>query len=176
MSVDGVPARAGDGQRSHNLATSVLVIPRNDVTVEATARTYAETHRILRAVHIAPVDPHGCVDRATALTSSSNPPANSILPGTPVSAVACEYMPGYRLVGSGPLSSKFLRRAVKSLAGASPTSTRLFKHILFVRYIFRHADGSQRMVDAGLDYDPFTATDGQHTVASSNMFLPRVYR
>lgn len=175
-SVDGVPARTGDGHASNHRPASVLVIPRNDVAVEVTAPTYSKTHRILQNVHIAPVDPHGCADRATALASSSNSPANTILPGKPVSAVACEYLPGYRLIGSGVLSSKFLRHAVDALDGANPGSTRYFRRLLFARYIFRYANGTERTIDADLDYDPFTATDGQHSVASSNMILPRAYR
>ncbi len=174
--VDGVPARTGDGYASFHRRASVLLIPRNDVTVEAIAPTYAATHRILQSVHIAPVDAHGCTDHATGLAAASNPRASTILPGRPVSAVACEYMPGYRLIGSGALSPKFLRHAIDALDGARTGSTRYFRRLLFVRYIFRYADGSRRMIDADLDYEPFTATDGQHTVSSSNMILPRAYR
>jgi hypothetical protein len=173
--VDGVPARTGDGRDSYRRPESVLVIPRNQVQVLVIAPTYATAHRVLQNVHVAPVDTHGCADHAARLTADSNPSATAIVPGRPTSATACEYSNHYRLIGSGPLTQNQISRVQRALDRAhegkdfAPT-------VLNVRYLFRYADGATRTVDVDLDVDPSAATDGRQVVTSAFAELPRAYR
>ncbi len=163
--VDGIPALTGDGYDLRGRPTSILVIARNNVAVEVTAPTFEAAHRMLQRVHIAPVDPRGCSDRR--LPVIGEPQTSAILPGKPISAVACEYSTTHRLLGSGRLSPVLLRHAVDVLQRAYSSMVGIPFHTLLVTYIFQYADGTKRTITSDLDTYPFIATDGQHAVRLS---------
>jgi hypothetical protein len=128
---------------------------------------------MLQRVHVAPVDPRGCSDRK--LPVIGNAQTSTILPGKPISAVACDYSRTHRLLGSGRLSPMLLPHAVDVLQRAQSSTIGLPSDTLLVTYIFRYADGTKRAITSDLDTYPFIATDGQHAVRLSAE-LPRVYQ
>lgn len=94
-SVDGQPAQAGETRLPDGRTYAVLVVPGLDVSVTVTSKNFALVGEILATAQIVDTDANGCPTRATLVEPSGKPShpdaRTTMVPGTPVKAIACHY-------------------------------------------------------------------------------------
>jgi hypothetical protein len=191
-SIAQTPTKVGtaDAQIGFQTSTSgvrgVLVIPVVEVVVDLTTPTKASTSAVLATVRVVSPDSLGCTPHISSLTPVGNPGASRLVPGRPVSAVACEYQVGdyYDSYNLWLLRSQQLTQTVVGQVTtlldtlppvAIPARPGRGLHDLVT---FSYADGSTRTVDVLAYDDDSTAqqieTDGQRAVADPDGILEQL--
>jgi hypothetical protein len=140
------------------------------VVVQVGAPTQAQVELILGSIRRAPLDHLGCADRLTS-TTPTNPPAPSLVPSGPRSAVVCSYATmgaddRYWLVGShrlGGTDAAELAARFDALSGAAGRSTGTY--LPPVDWVVFDYGTATRTVAVERWAYPGSVTDGQRTVA-----------
>ena len=159
-------------------ATGVLVVPSLQVVVTVTTPTHTETAALLATTRIAPTDQNGCRAHLTTLQATVNTLSPQLVPGTPVSAIACAYAAGNYyasfnqwLLRSRRLNASAAQRAADDI-DAMPPGQQNSRPVdgIHARVMFTYADGTHRTIDT-IVYtfgDTPLTTDGIHVVQGSD--------
>jgi hypothetical protein len=178
--VDGHPALIGFGAVavSPGDVTGVLRIPDQSVSIAVTTPSKAATEAILHTVRVIAVDRLGCRSHLTSITPTGNPPAADLVPGSPVSAVTCQYRVGdyddtYNLwlLQSSMLSASTTAHVAALINGLPPHgAARVPPSGIHFLITFTYADGSTRTIDALVDTEGAArvVTDGNRSVVDVN--------
>lgn len=163
VSIDGQHALRGYGSLRTGLdppgRSGAVVLPSLHLIVGVSAPTRREIDAVLDSIRITPVDANGCRARVSSLQPAGNSPAQRLVPGRPVSAVACQYESvaakdgGRALIGSYAIDARWTQRLAALInkfplrtVGSSGIATGPPAYLL----TFRYADGATRQISAAV--------------------------